>query len=436
MLQTKTWLTETDELDRELDAPDLVIVDASWYMPGEGKNAREEYLAEHIPGAIFFDIDEIADTKSKLPHMLPPPEKFSSRMRSMGIGDGMRIVIYDSQGLFSAARVWWTFRVMGVEDVSVLNGGLPKWKREGRPLESGEPTARSPRHFTVRRNADLVRDADTRRRHGENQRRLMVEDRDIWLGEMTARGIGRMLEAIERGTMVSAASAGTMRTFLRRQQAGARRLPHYLDVPVAHKTGDSGNIANDVGIIYSRSGPIVIAVMVNRIEGPIGEAEDRIGRLAAVVVDHFDGPGAAGDARGPDGSAAQPPRTRRAIQPPNYRPTPSPLTPGILVGDTLYLSGSTGGDPASGALVAGGFEAEMRQIMSNVQTVLKEAGMTLADVVSVTAYLADMADFPRFNEIYREYFTSIPLPTRSTVAVKELARGARLELTMTAVRAR
>ena len=159
MLQTKTWLTETDELDRELDAPDLVIVDASWYMPGEGKNAREEYLAEHIPGAIFFDIDEIADTKSKLPHMLPPPEKFSSRMRSMGIGDGMRIVIYDSQGLFSAARVWWTFRVMGVEDVSVLNGGLPKWKREGRKLESGEPRARSARHFTARRNADLVRDA-------------------------------------------------------------------------------------------------------------------------------------------------------------------------------------------------------------------------------------------------------------------------------------
>ena len=95
------------------------------------RNARAEYLAEHIPGALFFDIDEIADTKSHLPHMLPPPEKFSSRMRSMGIGDGSRIVVYDSTGLFSAARVWWTFRVMGVQDVSVLNGGLPKWKREG-----------------------------------------------------------------------------------------------------------------------------------------------------------------------------------------------------------------------------------------------------------------------------------------------------------------
>jgi len=158
LLQTKTWLTETDELARELDAPDLVIIDASWHMPAENRNAHEEYLSEHIPGAIFFDIDEIADTKSGLPHMLPPPEKFSSRMRSMGIGDGSRIVVYDSTGLFSAARVWWTFRVMGVDDVSVLNGGLPKWKREGLPLESGPARSRTARHFTARRNLDLVRD--------------------------------------------------------------------------------------------------------------------------------------------------------------------------------------------------------------------------------------------------------------------------------------
>ena len=122
------------------------------------------------------------------------------------------------------------------------------------------------------------------------------------------------------------------------------------------------------------------------------------------------------------------------IQPPGYKPTPSPLSPGILVGNTLYLSGSTGGDPATGQLVAGGFEPEMRQIMTNMRTVLAAAGMTLGDVVAVTAYLADMSDFARFNEIYKEYFVSMPLPTRSTVAVKDLARGARLELTMTAVR--
>jgi thiosulfate/3-mercaptopyruvate sulfurtransferase len=158
MTEQKSWLTETDWLASELEAPDIVIIDGSWHMPNEGRDARADYLEEHIPGAIFFDIDEIADTKSPLPHMLPPPEKFSSRMRSMGIGDGSRIVVYDTSGMFSAARVWWTFRVMGFDDVTVLNGGLPKWKREGLPLESGEPTPRSTRHFTSRRNADLVRD--------------------------------------------------------------------------------------------------------------------------------------------------------------------------------------------------------------------------------------------------------------------------------------
>jgi beta-lactamase class A len=135
---------------------------------------------------------------------------------------------------------------------------------------------------------DVVRNPENRRIHNANTRRLMVEDRDIWLGDMTAREIGRMLEAIERETIASAASAATMRTFMRRQLAGSRRLPHFVDVPVAHKTGDSGNIANDVGIIYSRSGPIVIAVMVNGITGNYGEAEDRIGRIATLVVDHFD----------------------------------------------------------------------------------------------------------------------------------------------------
>lgn len=127
---------------------------------------------------------------------------------------------------------------------------------------------------------------------------------------------------------------------------------------------------------------------------------------------------------------------KRVIQPPGYKPSPAPLSPAILVQDTLYLSGSTGGDPKTGELVKGGFEPELRQIMSNVQTVLATASLDLTDVVAVTAYLTDMADYARFNEIYKEYFTSQPLPTRSTVAVKELARGARLELTMTAVRSR
>jgi 2-iminobutanoate/2-iminopropanoate deaminase len=134
--------------------------------------------------------------------------------------------------------------------------------------------------------------------------------------------------------------------------------------------------------------------------------------------------------------ARGPAPARRVIQPAGYKPTPSPLVPAILVGDTLYMSGNTGGDPASGQLVPGGLEPEMRQIMTNVQTVLAAADMSLGDVVAVTTYLADMADFAKYNEIYRSYFPDGAFPTRSTVAVRELARGARLEITMTAVRSK
>jgi 2-iminobutanoate/2-iminopropanoate deaminase len=134
--------------------------------------------------------------------------------------------------------------------------------------------------------------------------------------------------------------------------------------------------------------------------------------------------------------ARGPAPSRRVVQPANYKPSPAPLVPAILVGDTLYLSGSTGGDPATGRLVAGGLEPEMRQIVANLRTVLAAADMTFADVVSVTAYLADMNDYARFNELYREVFPNGAYPARSTVAVRDLARGARLELTMTAVRSK
>jgi 2-iminobutanoate/2-iminopropanoate deaminase len=127
---------------------------------------------------------------------------------------------------------------------------------------------------------------------------------------------------------------------------------------------------------------------------------------------------------------------RRVIQPANYKPSPAPLVPAILVGDTLYMSGSTAGNPTTGQLVAGGLDAEMKQILANLTTVLAAADMTMSDVVSVTAYLADMNDYARFNELYRAYFPNGSYPTRSTVAVRDLARGARIELTMTAVRSR
>lgn len=159
-VSAKNWIVETDWLQSHLAAPDLIVLDGSWHLPTANRDAKKEYLAEHIPGAIFFDIDDLSDEKSSLPHMLPSTVKFSSRMKKMGIGDGARIVVYDTTGIFSAARVWWTFRAMGHQDVAVLNGGLRKWKAEGRPLEDGPPARRSERHYTPLQNSALLRDLD------------------------------------------------------------------------------------------------------------------------------------------------------------------------------------------------------------------------------------------------------------------------------------
>jgi thiosulfate/3-mercaptopyruvate sulfurtransferase len=154
------WLVETDWLETHLNAPDVVILDGNWYLPNDPRDPYEEHLQARIPGAIFFDIDETSNKNSTLPHMLPSPEQFSSQMRKLGIGDGMRVVVYDARGMFSAARVWWTFRAMGNEDIAVLNGGLAKWTKEGKPQEGGPPAKRGVRHFTSRRNADLIRDRE------------------------------------------------------------------------------------------------------------------------------------------------------------------------------------------------------------------------------------------------------------------------------------
>jgi thiosulfate/3-mercaptopyruvate sulfurtransferase len=151
-------VVSTEWLARHLGSPDIAIVDASWHLPSTGRNARAEFAAGRIPGAHFFDIDEIADTESTLPHMLPSPEKFSSRMRKMGIGDGKKVVAYDAAGLFSAARAWWMFKVFGHDDVAVLDGGLPKWKAEGRPLDEDPPLKPQERHFTARYQSMMVRD--------------------------------------------------------------------------------------------------------------------------------------------------------------------------------------------------------------------------------------------------------------------------------------
>lgn len=157
-LVTPAWLNE------HLGSPDIRVIDATWFMPNDARDAKALYAERRIPGAIFFDIDEIANSDSDLPHMLPSPEKFASRMRKLGVGDGARIVVYDNHGLMSAARVWWTFRVFGHEDVSVLDGGFPAWERNGFEVESGPPSPRMERHFTARVRHDLVRNlADVQR---------------------------------------------------------------------------------------------------------------------------------------------------------------------------------------------------------------------------------------------------------------------------------
>ena len=148
------WLAE------RLDDPSIAIIDGSWYLPAMNRDPEAEYRAGHIPGAIRFDIDTVKDRSSPLPHMLPTAEAFAAAVGALGIGDGTTLVVYDGAGLFSAPRVWWTFRSFGAADVRILDGGFPAWNAEGRPVETGEPRPRAPRRFTARLDPAAVADAD------------------------------------------------------------------------------------------------------------------------------------------------------------------------------------------------------------------------------------------------------------------------------------
>lgn len=152
-------LVSTEWLGQHIDAPDVRVADASWYLPQAGRNARQEYESAHIPRAVFFDIDDLSDEKSPLPHMLAPAPKFASRMRKLGLGDGNLIVVYDGGGIHSSPRAWWMLRAMGHEDVVVLDGGIPKWRAEGRPVEDLIPNS-YPRHFSPRPNNAILRSFD------------------------------------------------------------------------------------------------------------------------------------------------------------------------------------------------------------------------------------------------------------------------------------
>jgi len=169
-------LIDTASLAAQLGAPDLKVVDATWFLPTIARDAKAEYATAHIPGAVYFDIDEVADEASPLPHMLPDPVKFSSRVRRLGLGDGTRIVIYDNNRYSASARAWWMFRLFGHPDVAVLDGGLAKWRAEGRPV-TDEPVVPRQAHFTARQNHLLVRELEQMRANLLSRREQVVDAR-------------------------------------------------------------------------------------------------------------------------------------------------------------------------------------------------------------------------------------------------------------------
>src|SRR5882724_9124077 len=153
------WLVSTDWLASHLNDPNMIVLDGSFYLPALKRDANSEFLTGHIPGAARFDIDAIADHSVTLPHMLPSAVDFAAGVGKLGVGDGMTIVVYDGAGLGGSPRVWWTFRVFGAEKVFILDGGMPKWKAEGRPTEQG-PAKPTPKTFTAKFNRAMVASVD------------------------------------------------------------------------------------------------------------------------------------------------------------------------------------------------------------------------------------------------------------------------------------
>lgn len=170
------FFVSTQWLAEHLHDPDVVVIDGTFFVPDEGRDARAEYLREHIPGAVFFDIDAIANRDTDLPHMLPQPDAFSVAVGRLGIGSSNRLIVYDNAGLQGGARVWWTLRLYGAKDVRILSGGLHRWKDEGRPLEAGE-VHRPAQNFVIDFDRKRVASLDAVRRAVEEGATQIVDAR-------------------------------------------------------------------------------------------------------------------------------------------------------------------------------------------------------------------------------------------------------------------
>jgi len=232
-------IISADWLLSHLTAPDVRVLDCTYFMPGAPRTGRQAYDAHHIPGARFFDIDDVADTDIALPHMLPPPEKFSSRVRRLGLGDGHRVICYDQNGFLASARVWWMFRVMGHGDVAVLDGGFDAWRTAGGAVEDLPPHFLADRHFTVRPRRDLVRDLD------------------------------QMKQTVETGAtqLVDARSAGRFRGETPEPRAGLRggHMPGALNVPYGDLLASDGRLKSedDIRAVFDKAGVDLSKPIIN-----------------------------------------------------------------------------------------------------------------------------------------------------------------------------
>lgn len=257
-LLSTAWLAE------HLGEPDLRVLDASWFLPGVGRDPRAEYAQAHIPGAAFFDIDEIADPDSSLPHMLPTPAAFEAHMARLGVASGDRVVIYDAGGLAPSARAWWMLRAMGHEAVTVLDGGLPKWLAESLPIDA-DPSTPSSGAFYARPAPELVRDLDA-------VRQAIAEKRQVVDARPAARFRGEAPEP--------------------RPGLRGGHMPGALNVPAGTLLAADGTVLppaglervlRDAGVDTNR--PVIATCGSGITASLIALALARLGRLDAAVYD-------------------------------------------------------------------------------------------------------------------------------------------------------